>query len=57
VGEGKVVKVTGVPNRGRTVSILVRGTSKLVVEEAERSIHDALCVIRSIVKQKYAVKI
>jgi len=52
-GEGKVVKVTGVPNAGKTVSILVLGSNKLVVDEADRSIHDALCVIRSIVKQKF----
>jgi T-complex protein 1 subunit delta len=50
---GKVIKVTGVPNAGKTVSILALGSNKLVVDEAERSIHDALCVIRSIVKQKF----
>lgn len=33
-----------------TASILVRGTSQLVLDEADRSIHDALCVIRSLVK-------
>jgi len=52
-GEGKIVKVTGVPNPGKTVSILCRGSNKLVIEESERSIHDALCVIRSLVKKKY----
>lgn len=51
--EGKVVKVTGIPSSGKTVSILVRGSSKLIIDEAERSIHDALCVIRCLVKQKY----
>jgi len=30
----------------------VRGSNKLVLDEAERSIHDALCVLRSIVKEK-----
>ena len=29
---------------------MVRGTSDLVMDEAERSLHDALCVIRSLVK-------
>ena len=45
-------KVTGIHNPGRTVSVLVRGSNKLVIEEAERSIHDALCVIRCLVKKR-----
>eukprot|EP01121_Diplochlamys_sp_Union-15-3_P008307 TRINITY_DN21_c0_g1_i1.p1 TRINITY_DN21_c0_g1~~TRINITY_DN21_c0_g1_i1.p1 ORF type:complete len:559 (-),score=115.90 TRINITY_DN21_c0_g1_i1:8-1627(-) len=53
--EGKIVKITGVPNAGKTVSILVRGSNKLVIDEAERSIHDALCVVRSIVKERFLV--
>ncbi|XP_077993571.1 T-complex protein 1 subunit delta-like [Glandiceps talaboti] len=51
-GTGKIVKVTGAANAGRTVSILVRGSNKLVIEEADRSLHDALCVIRCLVKKK-----
>ncbi len=51
-GTSKVVKVTGVANPGKTVSILVRGVNRLVVDEAERSIHDALCVIRCLVKER-----
>jgi T-complex protein 1 subunit delta len=50
--DGKVVKVTGLKSSGNAVSILVRGSSKLVLEEAERSLHDALCVIRCLVKKK-----
>jgi T-complex protein 1 subunit delta len=53
VGGGqKVIKITGVANPGRTVSVLVRGSNKLVVDETERSIHDSLCVVRSIVKKR-----
>lgn len=37
------------------MSIVVRGSNKLVIEEAERSIHDALCVIRCLVKKRLAV--
>jgi T-complex protein 1 subunit delta len=48
----KVIKVTGVPNSGKTVSILVRGSNHLLLDEAERSLRDALCVVRSIVKRK-----
>ena len=50
----KVVKITGVKQAvNKTVSILVHGANQLVLEEAERSLHDALCVIRCLVKKKY----
>jgi len=48
----KVVRITGIKNRGRTVSILVTGSNKLVVDECERSLHDALCVVRCLVKKR-----
>ncbi|KAK6015834.1 hypothetical protein OSTOST_18692 [Ostertagia ostertagi] len=51
-GDGKVIKVTGVANPGQACSILLRGSNKLVLEEAERSLHDALCVIRCLVKKR-----
>uniref|UniRef100_A0A8B9JX86 T-complex protein 1 subunit delta n=1 Tax=Astyanax mexicanus TaxID=7994 RepID=A0A8B9JX86_ASTMX len=51
-GSGKLVKITGCASPGKTVSIVVRGSNKLVIEEAERSIHDALCVIRCLVKKR-----
>ncbi|XP_077102003.1 T-complex protein 1 subunit delta [Siphateles boraxobius] len=54
-GSGKLVKITGCVNPGKTVSIVVRGSNKLVIEEAERSIHDALCVIRCLVKKRYLI--
>ncbi|KAH8086751.1 hypothetical protein JL720_7195 [Aureococcus anophagefferens] len=44
----KVVKVTGVARAGE-------GSNKLVLEEADRSLHDALCVVRSLVKEKFLV--
>jgi len=34
------------------VSILVRGSNKMLLAETERSLHDALCVVRSLVKKK-----
>ncbi len=52
VGSGKVVKVTGIQGQGRTATILLRGSNKLVLEEAERSLHDALCVIRCLVQKR-----
>lgn len=50
--EGKVIKVTGIQNSGKAVSILLRGSNKLVLDEADRSVHDALCVIRCLVKKR-----
>lgn len=46
--EHKLVLISGVktPPAKPTVSILCRGASKEVAEEAERSLHDALCVLR-----------
>jgi len=51
-GERKIVKITGCPNQNKTVSILLRGSNQLVLDEAERSLHDALCVVRALVKKR-----
>ncbi|GEQ71462.1 hypothetical protein JCM33374_g5146 [Metschnikowia sp. JCM 33374] len=50
----KIVKITGVSSKNTkpTVSVVVRGANQLVLDETERSIHDALCVIRCLVKEK-----
>jgi len=34
----------------KTVTILLRGGNKMIVKEAERSMHDALCVVRNLVR-------
>merc|ERR1712121_110567 len=39
----------------RAVTIFIRGGSKMIVKEAERSIHDALCVIRNLVRDNRIV--
>eukprot|EP01134_Creolimax_fragrantissima_P008568 CFRG8568T1 len=39
----------------RAVTIFVRGGNKMVIEEAKRSIHDALCVVRNLVKDNRIV--
>jgi len=39
----------------KAVTILVRGGNKMVVEEAKRSIHDALCVTRNLVRNDSVV--
>ena len=51
----RVVKMTGIVNMGRTVTVLMRGSNKLVLDEADRSLHDALCVVRSLVKKRYLI--
>ena len=35
----------------KAVSILIRGSSRMVVDETNRSLHDALCVIRNLIKE------
>jgi T-complex protein 1 subunit delta len=55
IGEGKIVKITGIHNAGKTVSVLLRGSNKLLLDETERSFHDALCVVRSLIKKKFVI--
>ncbi|MEM1515757.1 MAG: thermosome subunit beta [Candidatus Bathyarchaeia archaeon] len=50
VGEDKMVFVEGCKDP-RSVAILIRGGSERVVDEAERSIHDALSVVRDVVQE------
>ena len=51
----RVVKVSKIKNPGRTVSVLCTGSNSLVLEESERSLHDALCVVRCLVKKRALV--
>lgn len=55
VGGSRMVKITGAQSAGKTVTLLVRGSNKLVLDEAERSLHDALCVIRCLVRKRALV--
>ena len=51
----RIVKISGIlhkPSTLRTVSLIVRGANSLILDEAERSLHDALCVIRCLVKKR-----
>lgn len=51
----RYVKVTGIRTANpmhQTVSIISRGANSLILDEAERSLHDALCVIRCLVKER-----
>lgn len=50
IGDEKMVFVEGCKNP-KAVAILIRGGTERVVEEAERSIHDALSVVRDVVRE------
>ncbi len=54
VGEDKWTFVEGCINP-KAVTILIRGGADKVVDEAERSIHDALCVVRDVVQEPAVV--
>jgi len=54
VSEDKMIFVEGCKNP-KAVSILIRGGSERVVDEAERSIHDALCVVKDVVEKPLIV--
>jgi T-complex protein 1 subunit epsilon len=37
------------------VTVLIRGGNKMIVEEAKRSLHDAMCVVRNLIKDNRVV--
>ncbi|KAG5438508.1 hypothetical protein PCANB_002612 [Pneumocystis canis] len=39
----------------RAVTIFIRGSNKMIIDEAKRAIHDALCVVRNLVKDSRVV--
>jgi len=49
IGEDKLVYVRECKNP-KAVTIVIRGGSEHVVDEAERSLHDALCVVRNAIE-------
>ncbi|MHA1215366.1 MAG: thermosome subunit alpha [Candidatus Hodarchaeales archaeon] len=54
VGDDDMVFVEKCP-LAKSVTILVRGGTEMVVDEAERSIHDAICVVRNVLEDKKVV--
>lgn len=47
IGEDKVIRFSGV-KRGEACTIVLRGPSMQILDEAERSLHDALCVLSQV---------
>jgi chaperonin GroEL (HSP60 family) len=54
VSDDKMTFIEGCKNP-KAVSILVRGGTERIVDEAERAIHDALCVVRDVMVEPYIV--
>ena len=53
VNGSRIVRITGIKEGNRkTCSVVIRGQNEMILEEADRSLHDALCVIRCLVKKK-----
>lgn len=50
----KMLLIEDCPN-SNAVTILVRGGSKMIIDEAKRSLHDAICVTRSLIKDSRIV--
>lgn len=50
IGEDKLLRFSGVPV-GEACTIVIRGATEQILDEAERSIHDAICVLSSVVKE------
>jgi len=50
ISDDKMTFIEGCKNP-RSVAILIRGGTERIVDEAERSIHDALCVARDVVEE------
>lgn len=60
-GGNKVVKFTGIAAASSSRSsrpattVLLRGSNEFVLSESSRSFHDALCVVRSIVQERFLI--
>ncbi|CAJ0606815.1 unnamed protein product [Cylicocyclus nassatus] len=54
IGEDRLLRFSGVP-LGEACSIVLRGATQQILEEAERSLHDALCVLITHVKESKTV--
>jgi len=54
IGDDKMTFIEGCKHP-KAVTILIRGGTQRIVDEAERSLHDALCVVRDIVQEPKVV--
>jgi len=54
IGEDSLLRFSGVP-LGEACSIVLRGATQQILDESERSLHDALCVLTTHVKEAKTV--
>lgn len=50
IGEDRLIKFSGV-GQGQACTIVLRGATQQILDEADRSIHDALCVLSQTVRE------
>lgn len=50
IGDDKMTFIEGCKHP-KAVTILIRGGTQRIIDEAERSIHDALCVVRDLIEE------
>jgi len=50
----KMLVIEECPNT-KAVTIFIRGGNKMIIEEAKRSIHDAICVVRNLIRNNKIV--
>jgi T-complex protein 1 subunit beta len=50
IGEDTLLRFSGVPE-GKACTVVLRGATQQIIDEAERSLHDALCVLQQTVKE------
>lgn len=54
IGEDTLLRFGGVP-LGEACTIVIRGATQQILDEAERSLHDALCVLAATVRETRTV--
>jgi T-complex protein 1 subunit beta len=54
IGEDKFIKFSGCKSN-KSCTIVLRGSSKHILDEAERSFHDAICVLVNTIKSSRVI--
>jgi len=50
----RMVVIENCPN-SKAVTVFVRGGNKMILDEAKRSLHDAICVVRNLIRSNHIV--
>merc|ERR1719181_818614 len=50
----RIVVIEDCPN-SKAVTVYVRGGNKMIIDEAKRSLHDAICVVRNLIRENRIV--